>query len=290
MIMEKAIIFITLQLTFSFCLIAQNVEQIATRFGVKAPYDIFVGGILKANDINNGKHQFLNIRMNPITISYSLLLKSEVIVPSYSNMIDAIQKKLQESNVLKPSYQFSFTIKQLDSFEQLSSAFGETIDISAYFGITNPSIFCKTALVLDISQSYFSLSMDIPEVLSDDPLVKDQINELLYVNSIEFGKRAILIVESNFSYQELKNALTEILSTSNNKNTISEKTKSLIANSTIRALILDPQEIQNITPDNPLEYLLKYMNAEVNSENFGVPIFFNAAWLKDNSVYVNKFP
>ena len=45
----------------------------------------------------------------------------------------------------------------------------------------------------------------------------------------------------------------------------------------------------NITPDNPLEYLLDYINSYISPNDFGVPIFFTAAWLKDNSVFVNKF-
>lgn len=42
---------------------------------VKNPYEVFIGGIRKQNDVN-GLHQLLNVPMNPITISYSLPLKS----------------------------------------------------------------------------------------------------------------------------------------------------------------------------------------------------------------------
>lgn len=111
---------------------------------------------MKANDVN-GLHQLLNVPMNPITISYSLPLKSETIIPSYDNMLRAIQQKLQENNVLKPNYQFSFTLKQIDSYEQLALFFGEEIDLSDLFKITSPNPIHKTVAVLDISQSYFPL-------------------------------------------------------------------------------------------------------------------------------------
>lgn len=73
--------------------------------------------------------------------------------------------------------------------------------------------------VLDISQSYFSIAMDMPEEeLSNSPIVQEQLSELIYVGSIEFGRRSILIVESDLNYQDVKVALNEIL----NKSTIQE--------------------------------------------------------------------
>lgn len=290
--MKKTIIFIALQLAFYSCLIAQNVEQEATRIGVKSPYSIFIGGIMKANDINSETHDFLDVQINPITFSSSLsAISATEITPSYSNMMNAIQKSLQDYPVIKPNYQFSFSIRQLDSFDQLSIFFGETIDLSEYFGITSLKLSHKNALVLEIKQGYFSVDMDLPNDLSDDPLVQNLIDELIYVNSIEFGRRAIAVIESNFSYGDLKGAMTEMVNNaSDSQNAISEKSKAVIANSLIRTLILDPNETSTIAPDNPLEHIVKYMNAEVTPENFGIPIYFTAAWLNNNSLYVNKYP
>ena len=289
--MKRTIIYITLQLVLYFCLNAQNEEQSSTHFAVKAPQEIFIGGLIKANGINKAEHQFLKVQMNPIALSYTIPLKSETIIPSYENMINAIQKRLEENNVLKPNYQFSFTIKQLDSYSQLALSFGEKIDLSTLLGISSPNLTKKTAAMLDISQSYFSIHMDNPENLSDDPSVQEQKNELVYVNSIEFGKRSILILESDYDYQDIKAALNEVITnTSTQKgNEISQKSKSIMANSIVRTLILDPLAKENITPNNPLAYLIDYINSEVSPKNFGVPIFFTAAWLKDNSVFENKF-
>lgn len=54
--------------------------------------------------------------------------------------------------------------------------------------------------------------MDMPEEeLSNSPIVQEQLSELIYVGSIEFGRRSILIVESDLNYQDVKVALNEIL-------------------------------------------------------------------------------
>lgn len=287
--MKATIIYIIFLSIFSFCSFAQNSEYTSTKFAVKNPHGIFIGGIMRASDIN-GVHQYLDVPMNPITISYSLPLKSETIVPSYDNMLRAIQQKLEGNNVLKPNYQFSFAIKQLDSYKQLALSFGEEINLSELFGITSLEPVHKTMAIVDISQSFFSVDMDIPDDLSSSPIVHEQLDELIYVGSIEFGRRAILIVESDFDYQDVKAILSEMLNKSTSKkDDISEKSKSIIANSIIRGLILDPLAGENITPDNPLEYLLNYINSDIGPNDFGVPISFTAAWLKDNSVFVNKF-
>ena len=260
--MKAVIIYIIFFSILHVSSFAQHNQYTSTKFAVKNPYEVFIGGIMKANDVND-VHQLLNVSMNPITISYSLPLKSETIIPSYDNMLRAIQQKLQENNVLKPNYQFSFTLKQIDSYEQLALFFGEEIDLSDLFKITSPNPIHKTVAVLDISQSYFSIAMDMPEEeLSNSPIVQEQLSELIYVGSIEFGRRSILIVESDLNYQDVKVALNEILNKSTTKKgDISEKSKSIMASSIIRGLILDPLANENITPDNPLEYLLDYINS-----------------------------
>ena len=275
--MKAVIIYIIFFSILHVSSFAQHNQYTSTKFAVKNPYEVFIGSIMKANDVN-GVHQLLNVPMNPIT-------------PSYDNMLRTIQQKLQENNVLKPNYQFSFTLKQIDSYEQLALFFGEEINLSDFFKITSPNPIHKTVAVLDISQSYFSIAMDMPEEeLSNSPIVQEQLNELIYVGSIEFGRRSILIVESDLNYQDVKVALNEILNKSTTKKgDISEKSKSIMASSIIRGLILDPLANENITPDNPLEYLLDYINSDISPNDFGVPIFFTAAWLKDNSVFVNKF-
>lgn len=289
--MKRIIIYTLLQPVLCFCLFAQNNMQTSTRFAVKAPQEIFVGGIMKANSLNDAEHSILKVQMNPITLIYSFPVKSETIVPSYDNMIKVIEQRLSENEVLKPNYQFSFAIKQITSYKQLYPYFGEEIDLSSYFGIISHNLSDRTAAILDISQSYFSVSMDFPEDLSNDPQVIEQMDELIYVNSIEFGRRAVLVVESGVDYQDLSVALNELLSNASDETgKISEKSKSIIANSTIRGLILDPLAKENMTPDNPLKYLIDYINMKVTPGNFGIPIYFTAAWLKDNATFVNKYP
>ena len=57
--------------------------QEANKFTVKAPDKTFIGAILEPGSINSDAHQFLDVLLNPITISYSLPMKSQEITPGY---------------------------------------------------------------------------------------------------------------------------------------------------------------------------------------------------------------
>ena len=76
--MKAVIIYIIFFSILHVSSFAQLNQYTSTKFAVKNPYEVFIGGIMKANDVN-GLHQLLNVPMNPITISYSLPLKSETI-------------------------------------------------------------------------------------------------------------------------------------------------------------------------------------------------------------------
>ena len=51
--------------------------QEASKFTVKVPNKTFIGAILEPGSINSDTHQFLDVPLNPITISYSLPMKSQ---------------------------------------------------------------------------------------------------------------------------------------------------------------------------------------------------------------------
>ena len=68
--------------------------QEASKFTVKAPDKTFIGAILEPGSINSDAHQFLDVPLNPITISYSLPMKSQEITPGYDNMMKAIREGL----------------------------------------------------------------------------------------------------------------------------------------------------------------------------------------------------
>lgn len=283
-------IFVTLLLLITPYCYAQESVQSSNSFTAKNANELFLGGILKAESINSDAHHFLNVRLNPITISFSIPIKSKEIAPSHENMMKAIRDGLQESNPIKPNDTFSYIVRELKSYEELSLLFGQSIDPSIFFGTSANQKPKKSMAAIDISQSYFRVDMDLPESLSDDPRVDELLPELIYVNSIQFGRKAIIIIESNSSFQEVNSAVQNIMAnTGKNALQSSENSKSVLSNSNIRCLILNDNGMENINPDNPLGSIIDYMNKSVTADDFGGPISFTASYLKDNGMFTNKF-
>ena len=62
--MKAVIIYIIFFSILHVSSFAQHNQYTSTKFAVKNPYEVFIGGIMKANDVN-GLHQLLNVPMNP---------------------------------------------------------------------------------------------------------------------------------------------------------------------------------------------------------------------------------
>lgn len=127
--------------------------------------------------------------------------------------------------------------------------------------------------------------MDMPESLSADPQVLQQLDKLAFINSIQFGRKVILVIESNIDYDKLQEAIDNLLKSKE----VSQKELAILANSNIRLMTIGNKEIKDINPDNPFTSILTYLSSTVTPDDFGGPISFSASNIKDNSVFVNYF-
>ncbi len=276
--------------TIAFLMIAklaysQEEQYSADKFVAKCPNEIFIGAILEANSINQDTYKFLKISMNPINMGYTIPIKSQTITPSYNNMMKAIHEALKTNDVLKSNYSFSFVIKKIKSYQELAVNWGQNINLQQLLGITPDYKPQKNIILIDINQSFFSIIMDMPESLSTDPQVLQQLDKLAFINSIQFGRKVILVIESNIDYDKLQEAIDNLLKSKE----VSQKELAILANSNIRLMTIGNKGIKDINPDNPFTSILTYLSSTVTPDDFGGPISFSASNIKDNSVFVNYF-
>lgn len=283
--MKTKILYTTLFLIIVQLAYAQERQYSADQFAVKCPNEIFIGAILEANSINQNAYNFLNVAINPITIGYTIPIKSQTITPSYNNMIDILHETLKANDVLKNNYSFSFVLKKIKSYEELVINWGQKIDPQQLLGITPDYKPQKNIVLIDIKQAFFSITMNMPESLSTDPQVLERLDKLIFVNSIQFGRKVTLVIESNIDYDKLKETINNLLS----KKEANQKELAILANSNIRLITIGNKGIKDIDPNNPLTNILDYFSLKVTPDDFGVPISFSASNLKDNSVFVNYF-
>lgn len=264
----------------------QEEQYSADKFAAKCPNEIFIGAILEANSINQDTYKFSNISMDPITIGYTIPIKSQTIIPSYNNMVDALHEALKANkDILKSNYSFSFVIKKIKSYGELAISWGQEVNLQELFSITPNYKPQKNIVLVDINQSFFSIIMDMPESLNTNPQISQQLDKLVLVNSIQFGRKVTLVMESNIDYDELKETINNLL---NNKKA-SQKEQAILANSNIRLVSIGNKGIKDIDPNNPFTSLLDYFSQTVTPDAFGVPISFSASNLKNYSVFVNHF-
>lgn len=280
---------------FFFLLIILGVQYTyaqttATQFMAKNPEQTFIGAIMEANSINKDNHQFIDTPLNPITLSYSLpgIHSMQISSPSYDNMTNAIREILKTNDITKPNLSFSFAVKELQSPGEIASILGQNIDPDFYFGIAEKTK--KTLACIYISQSLFSIDMDMPKDVCSDEKVLARGDELIVINSVWFGRQALVMVESDYDYQEIKMAINELLSGTQTLSTEKiSKSKAILANSTIRIMLPGNETMEITNPANPLSDVMAYINRDFSADDFGKPIKFSAMHLKSRSVFVNEY-
>lgn len=263
-------------------------EQEAQHFVNKCPEKLFIGAIMNSASLNKDTYEIEEVALNPITVAYTpALTGSHQLEPSYDNMTKAVRDALQSKQAATDEERFSFTVQDLKSFGQISINWGQQLDLQKFLGIPNSLKPEKNAILIDISRIFFSITMDLPApgTLSDDPKLKGKENELIFVNHIRFGKKYTVVVESNLAADELKAAVKEAME----GNELSEKSKAILSNSTIRMMATSSHMLVEPNADNPFDAILKDLKKGATPEDFGVPVFFMASSLKDNASFVNKF-
>lgn len=262
----------------------------SSEFMVKNPEQTFVGAIMEASSINKDTHLFIDTPLNPVTVSYSLPITApaQILSPSYDNMMNAVREKLEANHINKPNLSFSFVVNELQSPAEIASILGQNINPGFYFGITQKTK--KTLACVYISQALFSIDMDLFEDVCSDEKVLARGDELIIIGSVIFGRQALVMVESDYEYDEVRMAINELLG---EKQTFStekiSKSKAILANSTIRVMLPGNETIEITDLSNPLSDVVAYINRGFSADDFGKPIKFNAVLLKSRGMFVNKF-
>ncbi len=245
------------------------------KFSTKNPVNTFIGAVIEADKINSDTHQFLDVPQKSITISYSL--------PNMMNMVEGL---IKNGDVPTQNVAFSHITREIKSYDELSFFFGQKINPTLLFGIPVNGKPKQNFVAVSLEQKLLSLYMDIQDapVIDNSEIEKDK---LLYLNSVTFGRKAIVLIESNQSESKIKAAVDDVVQNYDVPTKIADSSHSLLANSTIRVMIAGDNTAVDIQADNALLDALHYFNRDITANDFGAPIIFTAAWLKDNSMFVN---
>ena len=183
------------------------------------PNYTYIGSVLQANSIDIGQYRpvaYPSVLKPEVTISFSLPIRSKTIAPTRSSFNNAIVEAIGDKDFSgKQSQVFSYKMKEFDYYKEVNMAFGANVNIGQLFSIdTSISSDRKqhnTALFIDFSQVYFNVGMDIPYdgniFINETERERFANQQPVYINSVNMGRKAVLIVESEESYSNISAAI-----------------------------------------------------------------------------------
>ena len=265
---------------------------------------VYLGSVLKASSINEGRYSpvaYANAYKPEITVSFSLPVKSMTIAPKLSSFTNAIIDAIGDKDFSgKQSQVLSYKMKEFTYYKEVSMAFGANVNIGQLFSI-NTSVNgekkkLNTALFIDFSQIYFSASMDIPDdgniFLNESTRQQYLSQNPVYINSVNLGRKAVMIVESEESYETLTVAIRSAFNAGivNGSLSLDNTTKEILNKADISIYIIggDGEDVAN-TIKGFTEFQNFIIKGGVYStEVYGVPISFSAAYASDNSMFISE--
>ena len=250
-----------------------------------------MAGVLDKSNINGDEHVMLDVIEDDIVMSFDgIAIKSINLKAGKSNMQKAIDEALSSSSnqIFRNENSFSYSMQELSSYKDVEFYLGQTIDTQKWFGVAEGKRIPKTLLALNMARTAFTVHIDLPSdgsfAVNSIEVAKHKLEDLLYVNSISFGRRVLVLIESNVEAEKVNRAIKNMLE----DNELSDQDKHIMANCTFRAVGFGDEEIV-LDPDLPLSQINQYVGGEITKDNYGLPISFSGAYLKDNRVFENSY-
>jgi len=266
--------------------------------------NIFVGAVYSATSINDLTYSWISNTVKPIDVAFTFprYYFDQIQRPSVTGMYRSLSKAIQSPNFTgKQSLSFEYDYRQFSYYQELKLAFGANVNIAGLFkldaSVNNTKIRSKSGLFARIVQKNFSMIMDYPiggNVFQNESDLTNLLSrEPLYVNSIIFGRMAVIAIESSYEYNELKVAFQAALTAGKVgvELNISAEHKKILEESQIKLCVSGGagQEVAKIVEGyNEFKNFI-IAGGEFTTEVPGVPIFFTANYARDNSVFNTTF-
>ena len=265
----------------------------------------FPGCLLRGNTVEQMKPSTITAKVEPVYVSYSLIA---------DNVIDYIEVPSKRAarqsciNILKGNgmtgeqiSSFTYSMNEITYYDEVKFSFGTNVSVGSLFNLgisaSENKIKSKSALTAQFIQENFTQDMDLPLdgclLANNDELVNLQNMSPIYVNSIVYGRSGILLVESDYSYSLTKAAFNAALKigTVGGSADLSSEHKEIINAAKINAYLLGVDGKHAAAVIEGFEKFKELITSggKYSATQPGVPIYFRAAYLVDNSPFYTKY-
>lgn len=264
--------------------------------------NVYAGMILKGEEFIRGKMIPITEKADPLGLVFTVpsFYIGKLLQPSYINYMREFKKALNEEDFSGQQIEgFEYDLKQFSMYSEMKLAFGANVDIFSILKIdgsyNSNQIRHKTGLFARVCQKNFDGVIDYP----DDGNIFANNNNLsrfpnaVYINSITYGRMAIISIESDASYNEVKSAFKIALNQKKVNGTISmdAQAKKLLEEAEIRIWIRGGKGADVVKTVAGFD---EFTNFIVNGGTFtkdvpGQPIFCTLNRVDDNSAFALQF-
>lgn len=278
-----------------------NSDEISVGKAVQAAY---VGAVFTKKTVEDLTYMPIIEPIKPIDLTFTFpgYYFTRVEKPSKQSFTKALSEAIKSPDFTgEQLLSFEYDLRQFSHYKELKLAFGANVDIASLFKIEasayKKGVSKTSALMARLVQRNFSAIMDYPEggkLFSNEESFSKWSHETpVYVNSVIFGRIAIIAIESNYSYDELKAAFKASLSAEkvNGELMLSKEHKEILEQSEIKIYSVSGRasDIAKVTFG-----FHKFQDFIVNGAEFtrkvpGSAIFITANYVHDNSVFRTSY-
>ena len=268
---------------------------------ISDPNIIYVGAAFPESEFGKNFSKELLYPRNPIDISTSFPdsyigeITKETGSLGYKKFLKEVLKSSEYKNFIQNGGRESldFQCTEFFSYSDISKAFSSNAGLANIFSAKVQSNSHKTniksRLLGQLISKNFTVTMEVPANGFFKDKSKDSSSENpVYVRSISYGKIALLAIESEYSFEEVKKAVEAGIKWKifNAGGSFSAKDTEILQKTTITLyLISDDTKGEANQFFNSLDDIQRAFKINYSESNFGLPIFCKGFYTKDNSIF-----
>lgn len=244
---------------------------------------IYLGHLIDPNLDYNALTTYDEYSYNPIHISayVNRKLYEKDLLPSFAGMYDIVQQiimDIPQQNIsfssISPIQYTSYRHLHLLGWSNMGLALDNLINDKPYF---EEEMEKATGLIYNYAIKLFNITMDIPERLINESINNTSSETISYINSIAYGKTALMLIESNFNASEVKNTVAKIMQSE----PLTPDEQNIKKDLDICYIYFDNHNVPNAIHGG--DYLIKQFLEDVNKLEI-TPLNFSINKLKNNTV------
>lgn len=259
---------LSLSFLFNGVLYAQEKNR-STTFFSKNPDEVFLGAVMSLKSLNTEEHVVKDLLFNDKVNALSSNLKYEFpsFVPNKENMYAIIKGEMDRLGAPDQAGSSTYSSWSINSLDAIDVSFGQTMNRKLWFGLEEPDLSPKSIIVIEYDVTLFDMYLDIYEdrfLAFQNQVKEEKDDDLFIVNSLTWGRRAMVVIQSDFDDSKARGAFHRFMDNSE----LSEEDSVIIETANYSYTVFGDVDF-DLDNRNPIEVVKKYIEAPITEENFG---------------------